>query len=147
MQPLSGDDPVQIGQYRLQGCLGAGGMGKVYLASTAAGRLVALKVVRPEFSDDPQFRARFRQEIQAAQRVHGLYTAELVDADPDATPPWLATAYVPGPSQKEFVDLLPGAEQRHLADLREAVLDQVGGSTAGGRGAGLTQQAAGQLPG
>ena len=79
-------------------------MGRVYLASTPAGRPVALKVVRPELSDDQEFRARFRQEIQAARRVRGLYTAELVDADPDAAPPWLATAYVPGPSLKEFVD-------------------------------------------
>src|ERR1700758_5595778 len=104
MRPLSGDDPVQIGQYRLQSRLGAGGMGQVYLASTPAGRPVALKVVRPELSHDEEFRARFNQEIQAAQRVRGLYTAELVDADPNADPPWLATAYVQGPSLQEVLD-------------------------------------------
>jgi serine/threonine protein kinase len=104
VQPLTGDDPVEIGGYRLQGRLGTGGMGRVYLASTPAGRPVALKMVRPELGDDQEFRARFRQEIQAAQRVHGLYTAELVDADPAATPPWLVTAYVPGPSLEEAID-------------------------------------------
>jgi hypothetical protein len=104
MQPLTGDDPAEIGGYRLQARLGAGGMGRVYLASTPAGRPVALKVVRPELSADQEFRTRFRQEIQAAQRVHGLYTAELVDADPAATPPWLVTAYVPGPSLEEAID-------------------------------------------
>jgi serine/threonine protein kinase len=104
MQPLASDDPAKIGNYRLQARLGAGGMGRVYLAYTPAGRPVALKVVRSELSDDQDFRVRFRQEIEAAQRVRGLYTAELIDADPAATPPWLVTAYVPGPSLEEVID-------------------------------------------
>jgi Protein kinase domain len=103
MQPLTSDDPVQIGRYRLSGRLGAGGMGRVYMASTPAGRPVAVKVVRPELGGDQVFRARFYHEIQAAQRVHGLYTAQVLDADPAATPPWLVTAYVPGPSLQEAV--------------------------------------------
>jgi eukaryotic-like serine/threonine-protein kinase len=104
VQPLTSDDPAMVGSYRLRARLGAGGMGRVYLASTPAGRPVALKVVRAEIGEDPEFRTRFRREIQAAQRVHGLYTAQLVDADPDATPPWLVTAYVPGPSLEEAVE-------------------------------------------
>jgi serine/threonine protein kinase len=104
VQPLTNSDPAEIGGYRLKARLGSGGMGRVYLASTPGGRAVALKVVRAELSDDPNFRTRFRQEIEAAQRVHGLYTAQLVDADPDATPPWLVTAYVPGPSLEEAID-------------------------------------------
>jgi serine/threonine protein kinase len=103
VQPLASDDPAEIGGYRLRARLGAGGMGRVYLASTPAGRSVALKVVRPELGDDQDFRARFRQEIQAARQVHGLYTAQLLDADPAATPPWLVTAYVPGPSLAQAV--------------------------------------------
>ena len=103
VQPLASDDPAEIGGYRLRARLGAGGMGRVYLASTPAGRTVALKVVRPELSDDQDFRARFRHEIQAARQVHGLYTAQLLDADPTATPPWLVTAYVPGPSLQQAV--------------------------------------------
>jgi serine/threonine protein kinase len=104
MEPLSSDDPAEIGSYRLRARLGAGGMGRVYLASTPGGRRVALKVVRPELGDDPDFRTRFRQEIAAAQRVRGLYTAELLSADPEATPPWLVTAYVPGPSLQRAVN-------------------------------------------
>ena len=104
MQPLTSEDPVKIGTYRLQARLGAGGMGRVYLAFTPAGRPVALKVVRSGIGDDLDFLVRFRQEIQAAQRVRGLYTAELIDADPTATPPWLVTAYVPGPSLEEVID-------------------------------------------
>ncbi len=103
MQPLTSDDPAEIGGYRLRGRLGAGGMGRVYLASTPAGRPVALKVVRPELSEDRDFLARFRHEIQAARRVHGLYTAQVLDADPAASPPWLVTSYVPGPSLQEAV--------------------------------------------
>jgi hypothetical protein len=78
-------------------------MGRVYMASTPAGRLVAVKVVRPELGGDQDFRARFYHEIQAARRVHGLYTAQVLDADPAATPPWLVTAYVPGPSVQQAV--------------------------------------------
>jgi hypothetical protein len=104
MQPLTSDDPAAIGGYRLEARLGAGGMGRVYLAFTPAGRPVALKVVRSDLGDDQDFRLRFEQEIQAARRVRGLYTAELIDADPAATPPWLVTAYVPGPSVEDVID-------------------------------------------
>jgi hypothetical protein len=103
MQPLASDDPAEVGGYRLRARLGSGGMGRVYLAETPAGRPVAVKVVRPELSDDQDFRARFRREIQAARSVHGLYTAQVLDADPGATPPWLVTAYVPGPSLQQAV--------------------------------------------
>src|SRR6201994_489382 len=103
MEPLSSDAPAEIGGYKVRSRLGAGGMGRVYLASTPGGRRVALKVVRPELGDDPDFRTRFRQEIAAAQRVRGLYTAELLNADPEASPPWLVTAYVPGPSLQQAI--------------------------------------------
>jgi eukaryotic-like serine/threonine-protein kinase len=101
-EPLR-DDPDELGGYRLSGRLGAGGMGRVYLASTSAGRPVALKVLRPELGGNPEFRERFRQEITAARRVNGLYTAQVLDANPDGSPPWLVTAYVPGPSLAEAV--------------------------------------------
>ncbi|WP_406509356.1 serine/threonine-protein kinase [Streptomyces sp. NBC_00212] len=97
-QPLRPDDPATVGGYRLTAVLGAGGMGKVYLSYTPGGRPIALKVIRPEFSEDPEFRRRFQQEVKAAQRVQGLYTAPVIDFDTEGTQPWLATAYVPGPS-------------------------------------------------
>jgi hypothetical protein len=103
MRPLADSDPTELGGYQIRARIGGGGMGMVYLASTPGGRLVALKVVRSEFSEDNEFLVRFRQEIDAARRVRGLYTAELLDADPDATPPWLVTAYVPGPSLGQAV--------------------------------------------
>ncbi|MEU5602489.1 protein kinase domain-containing protein [Streptomyces lydicus] len=97
-QPLEGDDPRVIAGYRLTARLGAGGMGKVYLSYTPGGRPVAIKVIRPEFSEDAEFRRRFKQEVQSAQRVQGLFTAPVIDSDADGPSPWLATAYVPGPS-------------------------------------------------
>ncbi|MFF1491874.1 serine/threonine-protein kinase [Streptomyces sp. NPDC058304] len=97
-QPLRPDDPATVGGYRLTAVLGAGGMGKVYLSYTPGGRPIALKVIRPEFSEDPEFRRRFQQEVRAAQRVQGLYTAPVIDFDTEGSQPWLATAYVPGPS-------------------------------------------------
>lgn len=102
-QPLENDDPQTVAGYRLAARLGAGGMGKVYLSYTPGGRPVAIKVIRPDFSQDPEFRRRFAQEVQSAQRVQGLYTAPVIDADTDGPQPWLATAYVPGPSLAEAV--------------------------------------------
>ncbi|MEV6109712.1 penicillin-binding transpeptidase domain-containing protein [Streptomyces sp. NPDC051940] len=98
MRPLEPDDPTDIGGYRLRGRLGAGGMGAVYLAHTPAGRPVALKVIRHEYAQDAEFRRRFAQEARSARRVHGLYTAQLLDSDVEGEQPWLASAYVPGPS-------------------------------------------------
>jgi serine/threonine protein kinase len=103
VDPLTGDDPAEIAGYQLRSRLGSGGMGRVYLALTPAGRPVALKVVRPDLGGDAEFRRRFRQEVDASCRVHGLYTAQVLDADPDASPPWLVTAYVPGPSLQQAV--------------------------------------------
>ncbi|MFF1477233.1 protein kinase [Streptomyces sp. NPDC058301] len=97
-QPLAEDDPRSVAGYLLSARLGAGGMGKVYLSYTPGGRPVAIKVIRPEFAEDPDFRRRFQQEVRAAQRVQGLYTAPVVDSDTDGPRPWLATAYVQGPS-------------------------------------------------
>ncbi|MFI6344624.1 protein kinase [Streptomyces sp. NPDC050560] len=102
-QPLQRDDPPAVAGYRLAARLGAGGMGRVYLSHTQGGRPVAIKVIRPELADDPAFRRRFGREIKAARRVKGAYTAELIDADADGTPPWLATLYVQGPSLTEAV--------------------------------------------
>jgi len=100
---LQPDDPREIGPYRLLGQLGCGGMGQVFLGMSAGGRPIAVKVIRAELATDPDFRARFRGEVAAAQKVSGLFTALVVDADLDAPTPWLATAYVAGPSLTEAV--------------------------------------------
>ncbi|MGI5163741.1 protein kinase domain-containing protein [Spirillospora sp. CA-253888] len=103
MDALKPDDPERIGRYRLTGRLGEGGMGRVYLGVSPAGRAVAVKVVRPELAGDQRFRTRFRAEVEAARKVSGAFTSPVVDADPDGTVPWLATAYVSGLSLSDAV--------------------------------------------
>ncbi len=98
MQPLGADEPTAVGPYRLLGRLGAGGMGRVYLGRSAGGRTVAVKIVHPHFALDEEFRARFRREVEAARRVGGAWTAPVLDADPEAPVPWVATGYAAGPS-------------------------------------------------
>jgi eukaryotic-like serine/threonine-protein kinase len=98
MQPLGVDEPTAVGPYRLLGRLGSGGMGRVYLGRSAGGRTVAVKIVHPHFALDEEFRARFRREVDAARRVGGAWTAPVLDADPEAAVPWVATGYAAGPS-------------------------------------------------
>lgn len=98
MEPLGSDDPEELGPYRLVARLGAGGMGRVYLARSPQGRTVAVKAIRPELMGDKNFRIRFRREVEAAGAVGGRYTAPVVDADPEGAIPWLATDYIAGPT-------------------------------------------------
>ena len=125
MQPLGSDEPTVVGPYRLLGRLGSGGMGRVYLGRSAGGRTVAVKIVHPHFALDEEFRARFRREVDAARRVGGAWTAPVLDADPEAAVPWVATAYAAGPSLSAAITdggPLPTASVRALgAGLAEAL--------------------------
>ncbi|MFE3004739.1 serine/threonine-protein kinase, partial [Streptomyces sp. NPDC059243] len=122
-QPLKADDPAVVGGYRIAAVLGAGGMGKVYLSYTPGGRPLAIKVIRPEFSEDPEFRRRFQQEVRSAQRVQGLYTAPVIDSDTEGPRPWLATAYVPGPSLAHAVARHGGLPLRSVLLLTVGVAE------------------------
>ncbi|MGW0330543.1 serine/threonine-protein kinase [Streptomyces sp. NPDC003011] len=124
---LHRDDPKSVGGYRLLDRLGAGGMGAVYRARSRSGREVAVKVVHAQYAEDAVFRARFRQEIEAVRKVSGVFTAPVVDADPEAPRPWMATQYVPGRSLAERIrdrGALRGGDLRQLAlGLVEALRD------------------------
>ncbi|WP_309055799.1 serine/threonine-protein kinase, partial [Streptomyces sp.] len=121
------EEPRYAGEYRLEAPLGSGGMGVVHLARSASGLRLAVKVVHETYASDPEFRARFRQEVAAARRVSGAFTAPVVDADPDAARPWMATLYVPGPTLAEQVrrngPLSPAELRRLTAGLAEALRD------------------------
>ena len=103
MKRLTAEDPRRIGGFRLLNRLGEGGMGRVYLARSDRGRTVAVKVVKNELARQPDFRRRFAREITAARRVGGAWTAPVLDADPEAETPWVATGYIAGPSLTEVV--------------------------------------------
>ncbi|MGW2178596.1 serine/threonine-protein kinase [Streptomyces sp. NPDC001732] len=134
MPPLRGtganpeaEHPEYAGQYCLEARLGAGGMGVVHLARSASGLQLAVKVVHQQYAADPEFRARFRQEVGAARRVSGAFTAPVVDADPEAVLPWMATLYVPGPTLADQVKrngpMAPAELRRLTAGLAEALRD------------------------
>jgi DNA-binding beta-propeller fold protein YncE len=125
MESLRPGDPVNVGGYQLIGRLGAGGMGQVFLGISPGGRKVAVKLLRPDHVGAGQFRERFAREIQAARRVGGFHTAQVVDADAKADPPWMVTAYIQGPSLQDAVGSrgpFGGAELRALgAGLAEGL--------------------------
>ncbi|MEU9091372.1 protein kinase [Streptomyces sp. NPDC048428] len=124
---LRGGDPAEIGGYPLEARLGSGGMGTVFLARTSSGRPVAIKLIHQQFAGDDEFRIRFRQEVAAARRVSGAFTAAVVDAAPEAEQPWMATTYIEGPTLAQHIAAegpLNGAELRRLAiGLAEALRD------------------------
>ncbi|MEK2478124.1 MULTISPECIES: serine/threonine-protein kinase [Streptomyces] len=119
--------PEYAGHYPLEARLGSGGMGVVHLARSSSGLLLAVKVIHAEFAQDPEFRGRFRQEVAAARRVSGAFTAPVVDADPDAERPWMATLHIAGPTLSEHVKrngpLTPGEVRQLGAGLAEALRD------------------------
>ncbi|MFF4355279.1 protein kinase [Streptomyces sp. NPDC001604] len=125
--PLHKDDPKSVGGYKLVDRLGSGGMGVVYWGRSRSGRDVAVKVVHAQYAEDKVFRARFRQEIEAVRKVSGAFTAPVVDADPEAVRPWMATQYVAGSSLSERIrdhGALKGTQLRRLAlGLVEALQD------------------------
>lgn len=115
--------PERIGGYIVERELGSGGMGTVYLARSRGGRSVAVKVARPELAGDPQFRERFRAEVAAARSVGGFHTAPVVDADPDAAAPWLATAYIPGPTLSALLEAEGPMDEARLRGLGAALAE------------------------
>jgi hypothetical protein len=124
-RPLADTDPRQLGRFKVLGVLGEGGMGRVFLGCSPGGWAVAIKVIHAGLADDPVFRARFSHEVATARAVGGFYTTPVVDADTTAERPWLAVAYVAGPSLGEAVvtggPLPPRAVRRLGLGLAEAL--------------------------
>ncbi|WP_232838406.1 serine/threonine protein kinase [Streptomyces geranii] len=125
--PLRRNDPRQAGPYRLEALLGSGGMGRVFLGRDTVGGtgLAAVKVVRPEYADDPMFRKRFEREIGALDRIQGAHIVRLLGSGADDDLVWVATEYIPGPTLAEVVaargPIDPAAAWRLLADVGRAI--------------------------
>lgn len=134
MQPLGTGDPRQVDRFRLVGVLGSGGMGRVFLGRDADGAAVAVKVVRPELLDGGQaeFRRRFVREVAAARGVGAAFTAAVVDADPSAEIPWLATEFVPGVSLGEAVARFGPLPEASLLELAAGLFTALAGVHAAG---------------
>ncbi|MFD0469730.1 serine/threonine-protein kinase [Nonomuraea thailandensis] len=97
--PLGHEDPRQIAQYAVEGRLGAGGQGVVYLGRGPDGRPVAVKVLKAM-----QGRDRFEREVAAARRVPQAHTAAILDADVLGERPYIVSEYVPGLSLQAAVE-------------------------------------------
>jgi hypothetical protein len=125
LDELQAIDPRQIGPYLLEGRLGSGGMGRVYLGRSPGGRHVAIKIIRSDLAENPDFRARFAREVSAARTVSGIFTAAVVDADVQGPVPWLATSYISGPSLSDAVTergpMRPALVLRLAAGLAEGL--------------------------
>lgn len=125
VSPLTANDPREMGPYALTGRIGHGGMGVVYLGEDATGTKAAVKAILPELTSDPGFRARFEREIEAAKKVESRFTARVLDADPDAHQPWMASEYVADPPLSRLVgsgQRLPEIDVRQLvAGVSEAL--------------------------
>ena len=116
-RPLRENDPREVGPYRIISVLGSGAMGRVYLGRSAEGPAVAVKVVRADLADITLFRKRFAREIRVVRKIDGAGIVSVLDADPDARQPWIATEYIAGPSLQSRVD-----EQGVLSDLEVRAL-------------------------
>ncbi|MFD7323584.1 serine/threonine-protein kinase [Streptomyces sp. NPDC059875] len=126
MEALNPQDPATIGPFRLLGRLGVGGMGRVFLARSAGGRTVAVKVVHAELAAQDEFRRRFAREVAALERVGGTGTTPVLGSDTAAEAPWVAIGYVPGPSLRtvvgdEFGPLPPATVRALAAGLARAL--------------------------
>ncbi|GLY79478.1 hypothetical protein Airi01_077450 [Actinoallomurus iriomotensis] len=116
--PLRPSDPQQLGDYRIVGRLGRGGMGIVYLAESATGERAAVKVISPELADDETFRDRFRREVESARKVRRFCTAPVLDAELEGETLFVVTEFVDGANLHDFVTgsgPMRGSSLEHLA--------------------------------
>jgi len=125
-------DPADVGPFKLLGALGTGGFGRVYLGQGPDGQRVAVKVIKPDLAEDPEFRARFDREVSAARKVDGRFTARVVAADTDGEQLWLATEYISGPTLREAVASSGPLAESSVLSLAAGLAEALGAIHAAG---------------
>jgi serine/threonine protein kinase len=132
LEGLKAWDPADVGPFKLLGVLGNGGFGRVYLGQAPDGQRVAVKVIKPDLAEDPEFRARFGREVSAARKVGGKFTARVVDADTDGQELWLATEYISGPTLREAVAAQGPLAESSVMSLAAGLAEALGAIHAAG---------------
>ena len=132
LEGLKSWDPANVGPFKLLGVLGNGGFGRVYLGQAPDGQRVAVKVIKPDLAEDPEFRARFGREVSAARKVGGKFTARVVDADTDGQELWLATEYISGPTLREAVAVQGPLAESSVLSLAAGLAEALGAIHAAG---------------
>jgi serine/threonine protein kinase len=132
LEGLKSWDPANVGPFKLLGVLGNGGFGRVYLGQSAGGQRVAVKVIKPDLAEDPEFRARFDREVSAARKVGGKFTARVVDADTAGEQLWLATEYISGPTLREAVAVEGPLAESSVMALAAGLAEALGAIHAAG---------------
>ncbi len=132
LEGLKSWDPADVGPFKLLGVLGNGGFGRVYLGQAPDGQRVAVKVIKPDLAEDPEFRARFGREVSAARKVGGKFTARVVDADTDGQELWLATEYISGPTLREAVAAQGPLAESSVMSLAAGLAEALGAIHAAG---------------
>lgn len=84
-------------RYQLNTKLGEGGLAEVYLAQDLAlGRMVAVKILRSEYTNDPSFLVRFHREAQSAASLNNSNAVSVYDFGQDHGRPYIVMEYVSG---------------------------------------------------
>jgi serine/threonine protein kinase len=119
--PLGSGDPGRVGPYELSGRLGRGGQGTVYLGrlATGEGAPVAVKILHPQFTDDPKARTRLLREASVARR---FCTAQVLDVGEDDERIYLVSEYVQG---TPLTDLLETEGPRTGVSLERLAISTV----------------------
>ena len=121
------DEGNELGGYRLIRRLGTGGAGTVWLAEDGGGTRVALKVMHPVLATSEESRARLEREVRTVNSVRSPFVAHIIDAEIDASQPFVVSEYVEGPTLAEILSSGPiplrgvAALSYHLASTIAAV--------------------------